>query len=1659
MAGRGKEAAVVRVIMLAWIGAMGLLAGPLGSLHAQQPPAGSAPSTAVENRPIRPRTALQQGIDLYMKGEYEAAEPMLRIAEAARSQLNASEQARLDEYLRKNGEALKARFQALEQLSKADEAIQTGRYQEAEPLLKALKSSKYLNARERQMVNNLSEIYRQKVPARSWFSSGFMTRRPNAGTAGAPKPDPDALLAEARKALERQDYDAAEALARESENAGFHAIFPWSDTPAKVLRDVQAARSKNPTTGPMLPSVAEGKGESLPMPRVVDGNKTGDSRPVVGSPSPTKPTMAETSPAKPDSSEKAGKKSGSARDLLRQAHAALQAGDLERARQLVREAEATGTHIPWWEEHTPDKLKAAIARAEQNGIKQTSASGSASKPASAAEAKAMVRNARKALDENNLDLAEDLAKQARLAQGVKWGLFEDTPDKVLADVAKARESANSERAAAMLAEARKLIDKGQLDEAERLTYQAEALRSNYPLWYRGERPDKLRAEISNKRKTLAKPNLPPLLDPVVKKEEPRKPASPAVARTDSPLYGPPPPAADSDPRRKQAVEMMAQARAHLNNGDLISALNLAAQVKSMNVTFHPGEESPETIVAAVRAIQSGQAARQNPEVAEAARRKALQHLADARLMLKEDRLVDALHAVRQAQQCHAVFQPNDDLPENVLADLRMAARHQVEKYSAAAQTLADHRRFTEAERYWNYVHQVATAFGMATTGIEAKLAEVRTLAAGGTPSDTTPVTASNMSDEEKQGREILAQARERLDRGELIEARKLAESLYTGPFALKDEARKLLAQIDDAEYKQAVKRSELLYEQAVRAFMRKDYQVAASYLQSLDLKLLDDRKRAHAQEMLASRELHPQSVVAAGHREPPLLPGAAGNDEQPTPPATPGNANLLNEVRKRQEILVQKLRDEQLQSEREAAKLANQGDYNAAIKRLEAALTAIRESELDPEVTAPMLRRLEQRKKQYSTMNEQVAFAELQKDKMSAASEVAKRKFLFEEHKREQVNEYLRQYNALYKEGKYKDAAVVAMKAKEIDPDNPAAEIALFKADVMRSLSSEERIRLAKGNGFSDAMVDLARSATPPPDSDLPISYGDKEQWFVNSEKRKGKVALHVKPLSPEDREVANKLNTVISVDFKDKPLIDVLGELREMTGINIVPDRQYIEMDGIQLDQPVTLPLDRVPVKTALRLILHNARLTYVIQDGVVLVTTPAGEKGKMTRKVYPVADLVVPLEQDGTQNPFDVPIGNNPTNNMASNGFEVRIHNSPGDAFAGSLANGTPPSGQGKTRSAATRSMVETLIQLIQNTIEPASWDSMGGSGHIEYYPIGMSLVVSQTPDIQEQVQLLLDRLRELQQVQVTVEVRFITLSENFFERIGIDFDFQINDNQTRFSKQVAANAFAPANVPNEPSHLDNVIVGLTPTGVFTNDLDIPINVSSFERSALPSGFAGFPGQVGGNGGIDMGIAFLSSIEAFLFIEAAQGDTRSNILTAPKLTLFNGATATIFSVIYTSLVTDVDAVRDPFTGLVTFVPVTSQFPSGTTLTVSVVVSADRRYVTLILSPNITRLVTTRTFSPVAGITIQQPDYEQLFVSTAVTVPDGGTILLGGLKNMNEQRLEFGPPILSKVPYVNRLFRNQSFGREARSLMIMVTPRIIIPEEEEEKLGQTFAF
>ena len=169
---------------------------------------------------------------------------------------------------------------------------------------------------------------------------------------------------------------------------------------------------------------------------------------------------------------------------------------------------------------------------------------------------------------------------------------------------------------------------------------------------------------------------------------------------------------------------------------------------------------------------------------------------------------------------------------------------------------------------------------------------------------------------------------------------------------------------------------------------------------------------------------------------------------------------------------------------------------------------------------------------------------------------------------------------------------------------------------------------------------------------------------------------------------------------------------------------------------------------------------------------------------------------------------------------------------------------------------------------------------------------------------------------------------------------------------------------------------------------------------------------------------------------------------------------------------------------------PVIIVLSQGTFMTVQAVISPDRRFVRLTVVPFFSTITAVNTFQftgtttttsdqtrsglfPNAtnpsklwnnvgnnqttsntGTTVQLPSFSYVTVTTTVSVPDGGTVLLGGIKRLSEGRNEFGVPMLDKLPYINRLFKNVGIGREVESLMMMVTPRIIIQEEEEEKLG-----
>jgi type II secretory pathway component GspD/PulD (secretin)/tetratricopeptide (TPR) repeat protein len=979
-----------------------------------------------------------------------------------------------------------------------------------------------------------------------------------------------------------------------------------------------------------------------------------------------------------------------------------------------------------------------------------------------------------------------------------------------------------------------------------------------------------------------------------------------------------------------------------------------------------------------------------------------------------------------------------------------------------------------------------------------------------------------------QGQSLLEKARMELKRGQTDTARQLATEVHNGPFGMQSEAQALLRTIDIEEHNQRVLAANRNYDAGMMAFRSKDYIQANAIFRQVDGSLLAaDRKQQFKEVLLASQKGEesmakataatnaamvklpanpgapapsPSGVVTTAASGPaggvvPASTGGITGLQGPKPAMTPAAQSgdtLAAQVNAMQEIEYQRLRAEGLEAQTKATAMFERGETEQAMELLSAYKTKLGQSKLDSASQARLQRPIDMRAKQFELLKSQKDFEKnVVRKKDQILGEMNKEQ-VAQVKKQQQVKDLMKQFNQLYKEGKYDQAKLAAEKAKELDPDDVGVQAACKLAEVHGAMNDYENINKRK-----EDMVRRGLNDTDDPGKwvgmDHPVDV-DIVRMKIAADRKAGARGYDLKTYSEKEKDIQTKLLKSVDVNFKDVPLKTAIEQLRSMTGMNIVPDLGALAAEGVSMDLPVTLRVDNVSLKSALNLMLSQVHLVHLPQDDVLLITTEKGGRGKQVLKVYSVADLVIPFDD------FMVPVsadlqrtlervqenskvslnGTQPATNrpfQLQNGQPTGQSSSMSTAPSGNANGGQNPQqmsamGYSTFTVPSKQTMEEALIRLIQKSISPMTWSDVGGSGTIEYMPIGLALAINQTPDVQEQVAELLDALRRLQDVQIAVEVKIITLAETFFERVGLDFSLNVKTDKitSQYEPQLVTNQFKPAGQVNDFSPT-RFISGLNPAsngspGTFTSDLDIPIRNSSFQYAIPP--FA-YPNNPGFNGGLSLGLAFLSDIQVFMFMEAAQGDRRTNVMQAPKLTLHNGQTSSITVNDNQFFVTNVNVIG--FGGQIVFSPMNSAFPLGVSMTIQGVVSADRRFVRLNISPTLTNLASaivplfpvTTLITPVfeGGAQgqpvpftqfVQQPQFASVQIQTTVMVPDGGTVIMGGLKTLSEGRNEFGPPVLSKIPYIDRLFRNVGYGREAQSLLLMVTPRVIINAEEEER-------
>jgi type II secretory pathway component GspD/PulD (secretin) len=1416
---------------------------------------------------------------------------------------------------------------------------------------------------------------------------------------------------------------------------------------------------------------------------------------------------------------------------------------------------AAGAQVP-----TPAQMMASNAADQTPG---TSA-GRVETTDTKQKARWMLQAAREQIRQGNYDEAGKLVEQVR-GLNVHWGLFDDTPAKVTADLEKARPKAkiasvpnqprDRKTAKAKLKDARVALANNQFEAAEAIALEVKAWNLNYG-WIE-DNPDKVAA------------------------------AARALRRRDQLRHRGP----KEQPSQGIYDLLVQESRQLMAMGQWDQAEAKARQAQRMNVVPSLTADRAETVLhdlAMLKARQASPAAPADGATALAAapagaeappagpvpasvavEREANELLARGDTVGATARFTEADRLRAQEQRAPGTA-PID--PADPVATVAMAAPAPSEDPSVQKVEGANTRPL---EPLPAPSQAPAAAVDPAALPAAADPAPAPppapALAPGPAPAPTpapapapapVPVAAPQPTvapvPPAARGEQLLAEARTLYAGGNYAGARQMVMEAKASQTGVEAQADELLAQVALAEQGGALS----LYESALDAVRKGDHARARALLSEVAANGagLDEGTMQKVQDLLM--------------KLPREMSGRASTVGIPGPITQP-----ITDV---QALAAQKLNAEVGTKLAEGRRL-QETDPDKAIALYEDVLKAIKASDIPETVARTMARRMEVAIE--LAKKDKIAFDAKMKDKTERAELEKKRLRILEASnaKMARMKELMDKAQAAYQRGDLAEAEALAKRAQEIDPNEVAPVILAFKARTERHYKTEMENKAGKEEGALIAFHDIDKSAIADPEVQLkgikfPHNFKD-----LTRERLRMNAMLEPKK-APQTLAIEAKLNDPVSLNMDKQPLAEAIDFLRNYTGMNIVLDPKALNDENITSATPVTLAANNIRLKTALKLLLSPLGLTYKIEDEVLLVTSPQASLSSTISRPYYVGDLVLPMQRptgptSGLRPPTNPQIP--PSANL--NQIPTQALSMPNGVA--SLSNpGTTNSGNGPGAVIGDRPQVDLtpLISLITATIAPGTWrvnDPAGGDNTAAYgmgggfggadgggldtaQPIGsitpfylsISLIIRHTAEIHDQVADLLRQLRRLQDLQVSIEVRFITLSDNFYETIGVDFDFQINSKtvgrHTTFAVPNPAVALFPTTSTTgitsttgttgvggtggttgvggtggttggttggaggtlgggtgsvggiggggnlggslgggttgggggggggtvTPVYIVNdqrdvslgantpIVVGTNQGGLnnFSSNLALPFiqngNGTSASLIAAPNAVAGT--------GATFGVAFLSDLEVFLFITAAQGDQRSNILQAPKVTTFNGASATVFNTQTIYYISELIPIVGP--GSVAFLPVPAPFPNGVTLNVTPVVSADRRYVRMTLSPFFTAIQSFDQISVPAAVggsglgggaasvnaTIQLPQFTITSVNTTVTVPDGGTVLLGGVKRLQETRNEFGVPVLSKAPLLNRLFRNIGIGRQTSSLMLMVTPRIIILEEEEDRLG-----
>lgn len=217
---------------------------------------------------------------------------------------------------------------------------------------------------------------------------------------------------------------------------------------------------------------------------------------------------------------------------------------------------------------------------------------------------------------------------------------------------------------------------------------------------------------------------------------------------------------------------------------------------------------------------------------------------------------------------------------------------------------------------------------------------------------------------------------------------------------------------------------------------------------------------------------------------------------------------------------------------------------------------------------------------------------------------------------------------------------------------------------------------------------------------------------------------------------VSQQLSTRLpELNFQGVTLNDALDFMRDVSGANITVNWKALEGAGVTRDAQINMHLTGITLRKAMEMVLTEASggdtLSYVVDQGVIEITTRDLADHMMVTRVYAVEDLlmVIPDFTDAPQ--FSLDASQNQGNSGGGGGGSTGI--TQGGA-SNQLFNGTGNAGTNTQQLKTKEERAQELVDLIEAVVSPDVWKEQGGPATIRYYN-GM-LVVTAPRAVQEAI-----------------------------------------------------------------------------------------------------------------------------------------------------------------------------------------------------------------------------------------------------------------------------------------------------------------------------------